>query len=91
MGALSGAVVGVLVLVVMYLVTGTCLPYLIAEPTTLWPWYCARPTYGLLTYLTFPINVLTNDLASAAKLAPLTLLFYAVIGALLGRCFGRTS
>lgn len=89
MGALGGAVAGVIVLALAYLVTGTCLPYLIAEPATPWPWYCARPAYTALGYLTFPINLLTNDLASAARLAPLTLVVYALIGALIGRRFGR--
>ncbi|HMO60425.1 MAG TPA: hypothetical protein PKC19_23985, partial [Roseiflexaceae bacterium] len=53
----------------------------ISMPPQPWPWQCTDPAYGLIGWLAFPINLLTNDLAQAIWLAPLSLLGYAALGA----------
>lgn len=72
------ALMGVLALAVR------CLPFRISFPPQPWPWYCSDPAYGLLGYLAFPVNLLTNDLSQAVLFAPLSLLIYAILGALIG-------
>jgi hypothetical protein len=60
-----------------------CLSFRISSPPQPWPWYCSDPAYSLIVYLAFPVNLLTNDLSQAVLLAPLALLTYAVLGALI--------
>jgi hypothetical protein len=79
-----GLIVGLVALGGVFLLSLRCLPYRMAVPAQPWPWYCSDPAYGLLGYLAFPVNVLTNDLAQAARYAPLSLLIYALVGALIG-------
>jgi hypothetical protein len=90
-GALLGALVGAVALLKLYFVSTTCLQYFISQPTTPWPWYCVQANYDALSYFSFPLNVLTNDLAQAVYLFPLTLAFYALLGALIGGLFSRKS
>jgi hypothetical protein len=61
-----------------------CLPFRISLPPPPWPWYCSDPAYGLLGYLAFPVNLLTNDLSQVILFAPLSLLVYTLLGALIG-------
>jgi hypothetical protein len=42
------------------------------------------PAYGLISYLAFPVPLLTNDLARAIVFAPLSLLIYVALGTLIG-------
>jgi len=44
----------------------------------------------VIGYLAFPINLLTNDLSQAILLAPLSLLLYTILGALLGFALGSS-
>lgn len=83
-GAILGLVVGVLALAFVFVAAWQCLPYRIAPPPGPWPWACAGPAYTAIGYLAFPANVLTNDLSRAVKLAPLALIMYAILGALIG-------
>lgn len=79
-GAMVGLVVGLLVLSGVLALVLRCLPLRIAPPPTPWPWYCADPAYGVLLYLAFPVNVLTNDLTRGIVLAPLSLALYVLLG-----------
>lgn len=67
-----------------------CLPFYISLPPSPWPWYCADPAYRLIGYLAFPVNLLTNDLSQAVLLAPLSLLLYTILGALVGFVLGSS-
>jgi hypothetical protein len=69
-------------------IAGHCLSYRISFPALPWPWYCSDPAYSAIGYLAFPVNLLTNDLARAILLAPLSLLLYILLGVLLGLAFG---
>jgi hypothetical protein len=82
--AILGFVVGLIALAGVFAVAWRCLPFRIASPPQPWPWYCSDPTYTVVGYLAFPVNLLTNDMSQAALLAPLSLLTYAIIGALIG-------
>lgn len=62
--------------------------YCISFPSHPWPWYCSDPAYGAIGYLAFPVNLLTNDLSLAIRLAPLSLLIYVVLGSLLKSLLG---
>jgi hypothetical protein len=66
-----------------------CLPFRITSLPP--PWHCSDPAFRVLLYLAFPANVLTNDLALAVYFAPLSLLIYAILGALVGRWLGLRS
>jgi hypothetical protein len=79
-GAVAGLVVGVVILGGVFGLVVRCLPWRIAAPPLPWPWYCTDPTYGVLLYLAFPVNVLTNDVARGVVLAPLSLMMYVLIG-----------
>lgn len=79
-GAMVGLVVGLLVLSGVLALVLRCLPLRIAPPPAPWPWYCADPAYGVLLYLAFPVNVLTNDLTRGILLAPLSLIWYVLLG-----------
>lgn len=81
-GAIYGAVFGALVLSAAYFMLLACFKYVLVAATDA-PLYCASGIYGAMQALTFPIPVLTSDLANAAYYAPLTILFYAVIGAVI--------
>ncbi len=87
-GAIIGLVVGLVALAGTLTLAVRCLPFYISSPPPPWPWYCAEPAYGLLRYLAFPANVLTNDLSRAILLAPLSLLIYVLLGALIGFAVG---
>jgi hypothetical protein len=89
-GALIGGAIGLLVLAAVFGVAVHCLPYRISSPTQPWPAFCADPAYSLITYLAFPVNVISNDLSEAIYLAPLSLLTYATLGALIGSAFGAS-
>lgn len=82
-GAVIGLVVGVIALAGVFAVAVQCLPIRIVAPPPPWPWYCTDPAYGLIGYLAFPVNLMTNDLARAVLLAPLSLVAYALLGALI--------
>ncbi|MCS7040537.1 MAG: hypothetical protein RMN24_14145 [Anaerolineae bacterium] len=82
-GAVVGLVVGVFLLSGVLALVVRCLPLRIARPPSPWPWYCADPAYGVLLYLAFPVNVLTNDLARGVVLAPLSLAMYMLLGLLI--------
>ncbi len=88
-GAVLGLAAGLLLLGGVLAVAGRCLPFHIASPPPPWPWYCTDPAYSALGYLAFPVNLLTDDLARAILLAPLSLALYVLLGALLG--LARTS
>ncbi len=88
-GAGIGLVVGAIILVKAYFTLLWCFPYVATLTPDRGPWYCASGFYNLIQALTFPIPVLTNDLANAAYYAPLTLLVYLVAGALIGRFLWR--
>ena len=83
-GALIGFIVGLGALSGALAVSIGCLSYRISFPPPPLPWYCTDPVNGWLGYLAFPVNVLTNDLSRAILLAPLSLVMYVVLGALLG-------
>jgi len=83
-GAVLGLLVGLAVLIGLLAVSVQCLPYRISSPPQPWPWVCTDPVYGMLGYLAFPVNLLTNDLSRALALAPLSLGIYTILGALIG-------
>jgi|GEM_PF-1426291 len=83
-GALFGLVAGLLALATVLTLAWQCLPFRISFPPQPWPWYCSDPAYGLIGYLALPVPLLTNDLARAILFAPLSLVIYVVLGALLG-------
>jgi hypothetical protein len=83
-GAIVGLGAGLLALAGVLTLAWHCLPFRISFPPHPWPWYCADPAYGLLGYLAFPVPLLTNDLARAILLAPLSLLVYVILGTLIG-------
>jgi len=83
-GALVGLAVGLAALAGVLLVVRQCLPFYIAYPSSPWPWYCTQPVYGVIGFLAFPVNLLTDDLAQAIALAPLSLLIYLLVGAIIG-------
>ena len=86
-GAAVGLAAGLLALGGVLTVAGHCLPYHIAAPPPPWPWYCADPAWSALGWLAFPVNLLTNDLARAILLVPLSLALYSLLGGLLGLAF----
>ena len=83
-GAILGLVVGLVILAGVLVIAVRCLPFRISFPPPPWPWYCSDPAYGLIGYLAFPVNLLTNDLSQAILFAPLSLLIYVIFGALIG-------
>lgn len=87
-GALIGLAVGLAALAGVLLVVQQCLPFYIAYPPSPWPWYCTQPFYGVIGFLVFPVNLLTDDLARAVVLAPLALMMYLLVGAVIGGGIG---
>lgn len=87
-GGVYGLGIGALVLLIAYFTAANCLPHIIAQSANA-PALCATDTYRAIMRLTFPLNLLTNDVARAANLFWTTLLFYTFLGALLGRVVGR--
>ncbi len=87
-GAILGLAAGLLVLGGVLVVARQCLPFHISYPPPPWPWYCSDPAYAAIGYLAFPVNLVTNDLARAILLAPLSLALYTLLGALLGSALG---
>jgi hypothetical protein len=90
-GALFGLAAGLVALAGVFAVALQCLPYRISQPPPPWPWHCADPAYGVIGYLAFPANLLTNDLAQAVFFAPLSLLIYSLLGALIGSRLTRRA
>jgi len=82
-GATIGLVAGLIALAGSFAVASQCLPVRIASLPQPWPWYCADPAYSLMGYVAFPVNLLTNDLSQAVYLAPISLVIYVLVGALL--------
>jgi hypothetical protein len=82
-GAIIGLVAGLVALAGGFAAAVQCLPFHISSPPQPWPWYCSDLAYDLIGYLTFPVNLLTNDLSQAVLFAPLSLLIYALLGALI--------
>ena len=82
-GALYGLVVGVVANAIVFLVTIQCLPYRISELVA--PAYCTGTLYQVIGYLSFPVNILTNDLAAAPAYALVSLALYALLGAIIVR------
>jgi hypothetical protein len=89
-GALVGCFVGMLGLALALAAAWRCLPYRIAFPPEPWPWVCTAPAFEAVTFLAFPVNLLTDDLSRAVFLSPLTLLTYAALGAVIGFWKKRT-
>ncbi len=89
-GAILGFLVGLVALAGVLMVAVHCLPFRISFPPQPWPWHCSDPAYHVIGYLAFPINLLTNDLSQAILLAPLSLLLYTILGALLGFALGSS-
>lgn len=87
-GALIGLAAGLAALTGVLLVVRQCLPFYIAYPPSPWPWYCTQPVYGVIGFLAFPVNLLTDDLAQAVVLAPLSLMMYLLAGAVIGGGIG---
>jgi hypothetical protein len=88
-GAIAGLITGILVLGGVLAIAIRCLPLRIAPPAAPGPWYCTDPVYGAIGYLAFPVNLLTNDLATAIPLAPLSLAAYALLGMAIGLILGE--
>ena len=86
-GALIGLLVGLVSLLILLAIVLSCLPFHISSPTSPWPWYCSDPTYSLLGYFAFPVNILTNDVAQAVLLSPLSLLLYSCLGGIVGQLY----
>jgi len=90
-GAVIGLLIGAIALAALYYIALQCLPYFVSQPDATWPWYCVPTTYAWLVYFAFPIPLLVNDFSQVVYYAPLTLLCYALIGALIGYLFGRKA
>ena len=82
-GALAGLFAGFLALAAVLAVSVHCLPYHISQPAPPWPAICSDPVYGLITYLAFPVNLITNELSEAVLLSPLSLSAYVLLGVLI--------
>lgn len=89
-GATAGCLVGLIALTGAFVAAVRCLPFYISFPPYPWPWYCSDPAYRLIGYLAFPVHLLTNDLSQTILLAPLSLLLYTVLGALVGFVLGSS-
>ena len=87
-GAFAGLAAALLVFGGVLAVVEHCLPFHISSPQPPWPWYCSDPAYSAISYLAFPVNLLTNDLARALLFAPFSLLLYILLGVLLGLVLG---
>lgn len=88
-GALAGLAAGILALTAVLAVAVQCLPFRIARPPEPWPWACSDPVYAAIGFLAFPVNLLTDDLARAVLLAPLSAAVYAALGAIAALVVGR--
>jgi len=90
-GAVIGALIGLIALAGVLAATLQCLPFQISSPEQPWPWHCSEPAYGVIGYLAFPVNLLTNNLSRAILLAPISLLMYAMLGTLIGSGFDTSA
>ncbi len=90
-GAILSLVAGLVTLAGGFAVAVQCLPFRISLPPDPWSWYSTDPAHGLIGYLAFPVNLLTNDLSEAILLAPLSLLMYALLGALASKALSALS
>lgn len=79
-GALLGLAVGIAVLAGVFAFALACLPHRLSVLPR--PWTCTDPVYGVVLFLAFPVNLLTDDLSRAVVFAPLSLAIYAAIGGL---------
>ncbi len=86
-GAIIGFVVGLVVLAGVLVMALSCLSIRLSSLPRPWSWYCSDPTYNIIGYFAFPVNLLTNDLSQAILLAPISLLIYTILGALIGSGF----
>jgi hypothetical protein len=89
-GAVVGLVAGLVAIAGVFAVAVDCLPFRISSPAPPWPWYCSDPAYGIIGYVAFPVNLLTNDLSQAILFAPLSLSICAILGALIGLGIARS-
>jgi uncharacterized membrane protein len=89
-GSLLGLAAGVLALGAAFLAAWRCLPFHISQPPQPWPWACSEPASSVIQFLAFPVNLLTDDLSHAVRLAPVSLALYVLLGALLGWAAGAT-
>ncbi len=87
-GAIAGLITGILALAGVLALALHCLPLRISAMMPV-PWYCADPVYGVIGYLAFPVNLLTDDLAQAIPLAPLSLIAYTLLGMVIGSMLGK--
>ena len=87
-GAIAGLITGALALASLLALAMHCLPLRISAVMPM-PWYCADPVYGVIGYLAFPVNLLTDDLAQAIWLAPLSLITYTLLGMAIGSMLGK--
>ena len=87
-GAIAGLITGILALASVLALALHCLPLRISAMMPM-PWYCADPVYGALGFLASPVNLLTNDLAQAIWLAPLSLITYTLLGMAIGSMLGK--
>ena len=83
-GAALGLTAGLIGLAGGLAAAAHCLPDRIASPASPGPWICSDPAFAALGLLAFPVNLLTNDLGQAVVLAPLALVSYGILGALIG-------
>ena len=92
-GAAGGLAAGLLALGLVFGVALGCLPFHISQPAQPWPWICSGRVFGAIGYLAFPVNLLTDELGRAVTMAPLALVLYSLVGALVGWLAGsiRTS
>jgi hypothetical protein len=81
-------ITGILALAGVLALALHCLPLRISAMMPM-PWYCADPVYGAIGYLAFPVNLLTDDLAQAIPLAPLSLIAYTLLGMVIGSMPGK--
>ncbi len=88
LGISLGLTVGLLILGGVFIVVRQCLPFYISLPAQPWPWYCSDQIYRGIGFMAFPGNLLTNDLGRAILFAPLSLLLYVLLGAVLGLVIG---
>lgn len=87
-GFVTGIFVGIIALTTSSVLAARCLSYLITHPAGYSLWYCEPPVYPNIS---FPINMLTDDLSRAGWFAPTVPIFYAIFGAIIGWMWQRFS
>ena len=80
-GALFGFSIGVIILSLVFGLVLFCFPYRLSVLSN--PLLCRDPFFNLFGYLSFPVNILTNDLSRVVFFSPLPLLIYTTLGVLL--------